>query len=169
MALILNKSQFWIFVLTSMDLNMTLFDKNDTEISSFLRQPMIPGASHHTLTSALTHWGRVTHIYVSKLTIIGSDNDLWPSRRQSIIWTNAGILLIRPSGTNFSEILIEIDIFSFKKMHLKVSSAKRRPFCLGLNVLPKWLNWLLLGIRSFDYVTPALAHFVLINNLSVNE
>ena len=24
---------------------------------------------------------------------------------------------------------------TFKKMHLKVSSAKRRPFCLGLNVL----------------------------------
>ena len=36
---------------------------------------------------------------------------------------------------NFSEILIEIQIFSFKKMHLKVSSAKSLPFCLGLNVL----------------------------------
>ena len=28
-----------------------------------------------------------------------------------IIWTNAGILLIGPLGTNFSEILIEIYIF----------------------------------------------------------
>ena len=27
-------------------------------------------------------------------------------RRQAIIWTNAGILLIGPLGTNFSEILI---------------------------------------------------------------
>ena len=85
--------------------------------------------------AALTHWGRVTHICVSKLIIIGSDNGLSPSRRQAIIWTNAGMLLIRPSGTNFSEILIEIDVFSFKKMHLKLSSAKWRPFCLGLNVL----------------------------------
>ena len=83
----------------------------------------------------LTHWGRVTHICVSKLTTIGSDNGLSPGRRQAIIWTNAGILLIGPLGTDFSEILIEILTFSFKKMHLKLSSAKRRPFCLGLNVL----------------------------------
>ena len=46
----------------------------------------------------LTHWGRVTHICVGKLTIIGSDNGLAPGRRQAIIWTNAGILLIRPLG-----------------------------------------------------------------------
>ena len=53
----------------------------------------------------LTHWGRVTHICVGKLTIIGSDNGLSPGRRQAIIWTNAGIIepLIEPLGTNFSE------------------------------------------------------------------
>ena len=73
----------------------------------------------------------MTHICVGNLTIIGSDN----GRRQAIIRTNAGILVIRPLGTDFSEILIEILIISFKKMRLKVSSAKRRPFCLGLNVL----------------------------------
>ena len=83
----------------------------------------------------LTHWGRVAHICVSNLTTIGSDNGLSPGRRQAIIWTNAGILLIDPSWTNFSEILIEIPTFSFKKMRLKVSSAKWRPFCLGLSVL----------------------------------
>ena len=77
----------------------------------------------------------MTHICVSKLTIIGADNGLSPDRRQAIIWTNDGLLLIGPLGTNFSEILIEILTFSFKKMRLKVSSAKRRPFCLGLNVL----------------------------------
>ena len=48
------------------------------------------------------------HIYVGNLTIIGSDNGLSPGRRQAIIWTNAGILLIEPLGTNFSEISIEI-------------------------------------------------------------
>ena len=52
----------------------------------------------------LTHWGRVTHIYVTKLTIIGSDNGLSPGRRQAIIWTNAGILFFRTLGINFSEI-----------------------------------------------------------------
>ena len=80
----------------------------------------------------------MTHICVSKLIIIGSDNGLSPGRRQAIIWTNAGILLIGPLGTNFNEILIEIHIFSFKKMHLKMLSGKRRPFCLGLNVLTHW-------------------------------
>ena len=88
----------------------------------------------------LTHWGRVTHKCVSKLNIIGSDNGLSPGRRQAIIRTNAGILLIRPLGTNFSEFLVEILIFSFKKMRLKVSSAKRRPFCLGLNELIELRN-----------------------------
>ena len=71
----------------------------------------------------LTDWGRVTHICVSKLTIIGSDNGLSPGRRQAIIWTNTGILLIWPLGTNAGEILIEIHIFSFKKIHLEMSSA----------------------------------------------
>ena len=81
----------------------------------------------------LTHWGRVTHICVGKLTIIGSNNGLPPV--QAIIWTNAGKLLIGPLGTNFSEILIGIQTYSFTKMHLKMSSAKWRSFCLGLNVL----------------------------------
>ena len=92
-------------------------------------------ASHHTLSNALTHWGRVTHICVGNLTIIGSDNGLSPGRRQAITWTNVGILLIGPLGTNFSEMLIEIHAFSFRKIHLKMSSGKWRPFCLGLNVL----------------------------------
>ena len=85
--------------------------------------------------SLLTHWGRVTHICVGKLTTIGSDNGLSPGRRQAIIWTNAGILLIRPLGTNLNEILIEIQTFSLKKIRLKMSSAKWRPFHLSLNVL----------------------------------
>ena len=85
--------------------------------------------------SELTHWGRVTHIWVGTNTNIGSDNGLSPGRRQAIIWTNAGTLLIGPQGTNFCGILSKIHTFSFKKMHLNVSSAKWRPFCLGLNVL----------------------------------
>ena len=87
---------------------------------------------------ALTHWGRVTHICVSKLTTIGSDNGLSPGRRQAIIWSNAGILFNWTLGTNFSEILSEIDSFSFKQMRLKMSSGKWRPYCLGLNVLTHW-------------------------------
>ena len=89
----------------------------------------------------LTHSGRVTHICVSELTIIGSDNGLSPGRRQAIIWTNDGILVIKPLGTNFSEILIGIQTFSLKKMHLKMSSAKWRPYCFGLNELISQIQW----------------------------
>ena len=66
----------------------------------------------------------MTHICVCKLTIIGSDNGLSPGQRQALIWTNAGILLIRTLGTNFSEILIKIHTFLFEKMHLKMLSGK---------------------------------------------
>ena len=93
----------------------------------------------------------MTHICVSDLTSIGSDDGLSPGRRQAIIRTNAGLLLIGPLGTNFSDILIEILIFSFKKMHLKVSSAKRRPFCLGLNVLTYCTNVMDQSVRD-DYL-----------------
>ena len=34
-------------------------------------------------------------------------NDLSPGQHQAIIWTNAGILLIEPLGTNFNEICQE--------------------------------------------------------------
>ena len=73
---------------------------------------MFPAVSHH---SASTHWGQMTHIGVSKLP--------------------AGILLSGPLWTKFSEILIEIPSFSFKKLHLKMSSAKWRLFCPGINDL----------------------------------
>ena len=94
-----------------------------------------PWLFHDNICVSLTHWGRVMHICVGKLTIIGSDNGLSPTRRQAIIRTNAGMLLIGTLGTKFSEILSEIHTFSFIWMHLKMSSGKWRPFCLGLNEL----------------------------------
>ena len=84
----------------------------------------------------LTHWDRVAHIGVSRLDITGSDNGLSPGRRQGIIWTNAGKLLIWPLGTNLIEIFIEIYIFSFKKMHLKMPSGNWQPM---LSLL-QWVN-----------------------------
>ena len=112
--------------------------------------------------SALTHWSRVTHICISKLIIIGSDNGLSPGRRQAIILSNAGMLLIGPSGTKFSKILIEIHIFSFKKMHLKMSSAKWRSFGLGLNVFisltmfhHEWSMWSMTFYLQHGYTSQA--------------
>ena len=77
----------------------------------------------------------MTHICVSKLTIIVSDNGLSPGRHQAIIWTDAEISLTWPFGTNFSERVIEIQQFPLKTMHLKMSSTEWPPFCLRLNVL----------------------------------
>ena len=74
----------------------------------------------------------------SKLTNIGSDNGLSPGRRKAIHRTNDGILFIWPLGTNWSEILIEIYTFSFKKMPLNMSTARCQHFCPGLNELTQW-------------------------------
>ena len=61
--------------------------------------------------------------------IIASGNGLSPVRRQATTWTNADLLLIGPSETHFSEISIEIQTFSLKKIRLKMSSAtKSQPF-----------------------------------------
>ena len=76
----------------------------------------------------------MTHICVNIIIIIGSDNDLLSGRHQAIIWIDAGLSLIGPLGITFSEILIEINTFSLKKMHLKLS-AKWRLFRLDLNEL----------------------------------
>ena len=42
-----------------------------------------------------------------------------------------GYFFIGPLGTNFSEISIKIQLFSFTKMHLKILSVKWGPFCPG--------------------------------------
>ena len=110
--------------------------------------------------STLIDWGRVTRICVGNLTIIGSDNCLSPGRHHAIIWTDAGILLIGPSKTDFNEIIH----FHSRKCPLIArfmgptwgpsgadmtqvgsrwapwtllsgSSGRWRPFCLGLHVL----------------------------------
>ena len=84
----------------------------------------------------LTHWGRKTHICVCKLIIIGSDNGLSPGRRQTIIWTNAGIWLMWPLGTNFNEILIGIQAFLFEKKEIEnvvweMTEILSRPQCVN--------------------------------------
>ena len=79
------------------------------------------------------------------------------------IWTNVGILLIGPLRTNFSEISIEIHTFLFKKMHLKVSSAKWRPFWLVFNVLYNILHCILTRSRhiwAHDSINRTLNHSI---------
>ena len=99
----------------------------------------------------------MTHICIGNLTIIGPDNGLSPGRRQAIIWTNAGILLIGPWGTNFSEISIGIQAFSLKKMHLRMSSEKMAsilswPQCVnvGLSIVHILISLKLYKINYFQ-------------------
>ena len=134
-----------------------------------LKIPCLKSKPHPTGANRLTHWGRVTHICVGKQTIIGSDNGLSPGQRQAIIWTNAGILLIGPTGTNFSEILIKSLTFSFTKMRLKVSSAKWRPFCLGLNVLtvPSLGMHTVHPIQHACFVVPYFVVVIITHNLYI--
>ena len=82
----------------------------------------------------LTHWGRVMHICVWKLTTINSDNGLSPARRQAIIWTNAGILLLI-LGANFSEIFSEIHRIlihenAFENVVYEMAAILSRPPCV---------------------------------------
>ena len=87
--------------------------------------------SCHDVCTIVTHWGRVTHICVGKLTVIGSDQGLSPGRIKAIIYTNAWIVCIRTLVTTFNEILSHTHTFSFKKMHMKISSTKWRPYVQG--------------------------------------
>ena len=61
----------------------------------------------HWVQCILTHWGRMMHICVSNLTIIGSDNGLLPGQCQAIIWTNAGTLLIGPQEQTSMKIQLK--------------------------------------------------------------
>ena len=97
-----------------------------------------------SFTVWLTHWGRVTHICVTELTTIGSDNGLSPGRRQAIIWINAGLLSVGPLGTNFGEVWIEILPFSFKKIHSKMCSAKMAAI---LSRMGAGMSWMMSGSK----------------------
>ena len=76
----------------------------------------------------------MTHICIS-----GSVKGLSPYWHQAIIWTKGGIVLIGPLGTNFSDILIKIYMFSFKKMHFiqyvvrKLAAIFPQPQCVNMN------------------------------------
>ena len=86
----------------------------------------------------------MTHI-CSNLTSIAADNGLILNRRQAIIWTNAGILLIGPCATNFIEILIEIP--AFKNFVCEMAVILSRPrcfncFCMDRSLSFVWKNLL---------------------------
>ena len=104
--------------------------------------------------SYLTHWGWVMHILISKLTIISLDNGLSPGRRQAIIWTNVGILLIGPFQWNLNQNLyIFIQENAFENVIRKLRAILYQLQCvnksiqlLHIDVPPlKWIDKLHMG------------------------
>ena len=75
----------------------------------------------------LTHWGRVTHMRVSKLTIIGSDNGLSDPKLE-YCW-------FEPWEQTSVKSLSKFMYFHSRKCICKMLSGKWRPSCFGLNVL----------------------------------
>ena len=82
----------------------------------------------------ITHWGRVTHIRVGNLTIIGLDNGLSPNRRQAIIWTYAGILLFEPLRINLSGILYEMYCIIIQNNEFEQVVCKMAANCFAPNL-----------------------------------
>ena len=74
---------------------------------------------------------------------IGSGKGLSPICSKAITWTNAWVWLIGPLRTNFSEIWIEIQNFSFTNISLTILPAKRWSFC------PRGDELNTLGVLSF--------------------
>ena len=91
----------------------------------------------HIVAFCLAHWGWVKKMVVVLQTTY---SNAFSSMEILVFWLiffwrwHLRVLLII-SITNVSEILIEIHTFSFRKMHLKLSSVKWQPFLLSLNVL----------------------------------
>ena len=108
---------------------------------------------HQWLPSSLTNvsasLNELTHLPLCRIyasvnwVSISSDNGLSPDRRQAIIWTNAGILLIRIKNTNFS----------FMKMCFTMLSGKWRPFCPGEDGLRPKSSWSCMADSIFKYIS----------------
>ena len=121
----------------------------------------------------------MTHKCVSKLIIIVSDNGLSHGDKPLSELTMNGLLnqcwnIVNPNlRSNFSEIVSEIHIFSFRKMHLKMSAAKW-PFCPGLNVstichvFTAYIQMLGLIVRYISHLTYFQSEKLCIFSLSHN-
>ena len=93
---------------------MNIFDQRDSMVSSNLMCMQL--AKRASVNSSPLN---AAYICESELANFGSGNDLSPIRHQAIAWTNVDLLSIGLLGTNFIEIRIEIQNFSFMQVHLK--------------------------------------------------
>ena len=86
-------------------------------------------------TKTLIHWGQVMHICVSKLRHHWLRQWLLACLAPNHYFDQCWLVVISPSRTYLNEILLDIQSFIFKKMHLKMLCAKWQPSCPGLKML----------------------------------
>ena len=94
---------------------------------------------HQHKDVTLTHWGRVTHICVSKLTIIGSDNGLSPGRRHYLNqwWNIVNWTLGNKLRWNFNRNWnIFIQENAFENIVWKMASILSWPQCVKTSQTP---------------------------------
>ena len=96
-------------------IHWNLFLQVQLTMSQYLFRQAITWTNDDIINSSAPSAAYISHCIRSALVV----NGLSPGQRQAIIWASAEILFIGPSGINFSEILIKISKFSFKKMHWK--------------------------------------------------
>ena len=123
---------FYILVVSQTNLHKNSAEYFPQQVNNVIN------TTHPTCTQGFIHvtnGSRVTHICISKLTIIGSDRGLFPSWHQAIIWTNAWILLIWPCGTYFNGFFEQYSYISIQENALENVVWKWQPFSLALNVL----------------------------------
>ena len=89
---------------------------------------------HETVIILMSHSGRLTHICVSKLTLIGSDKAWHLVGTKPLSELMLGYCWLDPQEQNSAKFNQNSYII-IKKIHLKMSSWYWWPFCLGLNVI----------------------------------
>ena len=99
-------------------------------------------AEDHIYRTYVKHhyWDWVSHICVTKL------NHHWYRKwRVACLapnhYVNQYWLIVSVTFMNlFSEIWMNTEQFSLRKISLEMSSMKRKPFCLGLNIRNDWIS-----------------------------
>ena len=92
--------------------------------------------------------------------LVGSSSGLSPNQHHAIIRISDGLSLSTPLCTNFSEIWIKIQQFSFNKMNLKMFATWWK-FCLGVSVL---VNKIMVTERTGADSVSVLSHIWKINS-----
>ena len=87
-----------------------------------MRESTTINPQHRILSLQLMSLHTEAEWRVGNLIIVGSDNGLWSSRCQAIIWTNVGIFLSGLLWINFCENLFEILENAIEKVKFKMAS-----------------------------------------------